>query len=304
MFPIVRRTPEYTAWLVPPVYVARGRPIHGVFPLYLRTEHDLWAVPSWHSRWSSDGSRSDRLWPLFSLRREPDHDELRVLWRLFGWETRKDDRSFILAYLVQREWGPDHWWNLVFPLYSQYAENDERGFYLFPYHQKRGPLVHSTGVFPLFDYSRGADDSHLWILPYYQSRSPRHSTHILFPFYLGRTERISTDDESRVVALAAVAALQACRAARRGREPARTLPAVPVLQRQARAGRLASVLGVGDGDPRANPRTRQLAREAHREARRRCARSRPAPDPLAIALRIPNLHVLAFADHPGMVAPR
>ena len=128
MFPIVRRTPEYTAWLVPPVYVARGRPIHGVFPLYLRTEHDLWAVPSWHSRWSSDGSRSDRLWPLFSLRREPDHDELRVLWRLFGWETRKDDRSFILAYLMQREWGPDHWWNLVFPVYSQYAENDERGF--------------------------------------------------------------------------------------------------------------------------------------------------------------------------------
>ena len=198
LFPIIRRTPDYTAWLVPPVFVARDGPAHGVFPLYLRTEHDFYALPLWHSRWSDDGSSSHSMWPLLSRETDAENDKLRVLWRLFGWEHHPDDHALFMAYLFHREWGTKRWWNLFFPVFSNYAKGEERGFYLFPYYQQRGPGLHQTGILPLFEYSRRDDASRLWLAPYYRSDSPHHSTRALFPLYMGRTKRDPATDEVEV----------------------------------------------------------------------------------------------------------
>jgi hypothetical protein len=208
LFPLIRQTPEYTLWSVPPTYFRRDRsfrllfpfyarsgsfqlffPLYvraehfeSVFPLYARSEHWLYTFPTYYREREPGKPQIDLLWPLFRWKRDDDQDVLNIAWRLFGWDRARDERKLWAGYLFHRERASDSWWDLIFPVYSAYREGNKRGFLLLPYYQVRAPNLSTTGVLPIFKRHREADTKSLLLIPYYQLRSPDESKTALFPF--------------------------------------------------------------------------------------------------------------------------
>jgi hypothetical protein len=166
LIPLVHRTPEYTLWLIPPVWQARSGEYQAVMPLYYRSQHDLWTVPWYHRSRDPGEPATDGLFPLFYS------------------ERGKDAREFSLGvFLFRSAWSPERESTLLFPLYYSAREGDTRDLWVLPYYQRRSPTRSLTGVLPLFEKDREGDRTSLMAVPYYQVRAPNENTTALFPFF-------------------------------------------------------------------------------------------------------------------------
>lgn len=176
LLPLMHRTPEYTLWLLPPVYQSRSGEHQAVVPLYYRSRHDLWTLPWYHRSRDPGELATDGLFPLFYR------------------EQGKDAGAFSLGtFLFRRSWGPQRASTLVFPFYYGAHDVDSRTLWALPYYQHRSPTSSTTAVIPLFEKDREGERTSLFAIPYYQVRSPHENTTALFPFF--RTSH-STDTSS------------------------------------------------------------------------------------------------------------
>lgn len=166
LLPIIHRTPTYTLWLTPPVYVERDGPTWAVFPLFLRTEYEFYSLPAYYRRRKPGEPAVDMLFPLYGWQRDAHQQTLWAVAGLYGRIRGPDDAT--------EDW--------VFPLwYHGHDAKSER-----------------TGIlFPLYFGIREPQRSATWLLPVWIDRTPTLSRTWVVPFWLEEHEVQAGGAETR-----------------------------------------------------------------------------------------------------------
>jgi hypothetical protein len=167
LFPLVRRTPEYTFFLVPPIYARRDGTLQALLPLYVR---------------SQSAASDDDLW---------------VMWRLFGWQRSATERSFYAGYLYGDYSGPERSGAYLLPLYFHDRSGEEQTSVYLNYFQHHSPKDRTSGLFPLFSTSTWETGSSLYLAPYYRRRSTEMDWTLLFPFFSSFRESVAGTDHTK-----------------------------------------------------------------------------------------------------------
>ena len=163
LFPLIRQTPDYVAWSVPPVYADRHEKFWMLFPLYLRDDDLHLAFPNLYFENGPGGSRRFGSVGIFDYAREGDDRTLHApLW------------------LAGARFGGDTRWSYLAPLYAWREDPEREMLFILTYYRTRSAVRESTGVFPFYAVAEERGSSRR-----------KHSWSVLWPLY----ERVEVVDE-------------------------------------------------------------------------------------------------------------
>lgn len=160
MAPLIRQTPEYTAWAIPPIYTRHDGQFKAVYPFFAKSPNMLWVAPTYYQKGGSWA-----VWPLY-------------------WDTQKNGKSSQtipgLFYSAKTDSSRTLW---IVPSYY-HKNGDALSWYLFPFYFHNKTTSTGSDTIPLLYYNGHTPNSHsLWILPSYYCRTGNEVEWDLVPFY-------------------------------------------------------------------------------------------------------------------------
>ena len=195
-FPLIRQTPDYTFWMIPPIEHWGNGQFFAVYPFYARFQSGYFVFPALYR----NKTAQEDVWGFLPFYWRASEGDKRTLWALPYYQKRGGGESctavlpffsrtvaaeaeslWVMPYYQLR--APDEVVTKVWPFFSRSAVGDEESLWLLPYERTRSPQRSSDTVWPVFHRSHDSKGSNLWFLLYYQMQSPDKYCHIFWPLF-------------------------------------------------------------------------------------------------------------------------
>lgn len=192
VFPLLRQTPKYTFWSVPPVYTRHDGKFISLFPLFARSPETLWVMPSYYNH--TGDARQWNLFPLYFSSWSPERAKY-IVPILYYYAKDKQGYSFWLAPFKKSDNGKESEIGL-FPLWwfsrDKRPEGDQTNLWIVPFAHSQSPTESSTLILPLFwknwEKMKDGERKDFRLLPFVQGTAPGSSYHGFLPLYYYESE--------------------------------------------------------------------------------------------------------------------
>jgi hypothetical protein len=151
IFPLLRQTPDYTCWTVPPIYTRHDGKFKAVWPFYAQSPNLLFVAPSFVRTTEGNNTRAMMI-PFYFSNRSPERASYEV--------------PILFSYATDRS-GYDLW---LLPFWRS-EHGAEQEAMLLPFYFRSAHAV------------SGGQANRLWLLPWVQGTSPSGRYHGLLPLY-------------------------------------------------------------------------------------------------------------------------
>ena len=139
LLPFIVQKPDFTLWLLPPIYRSKTDDFAIVFPLWARGTDYWFAAPNLYARY--EGDTMTRLGSF----------------GLFDMEWRGDERDLSALLLGSARWGGDETAVGLFPLFSFERGPEEQWLQIANVALSRTPEKRRFDIWPVFETDRSAD---------------------------------------------------------------------------------------------------------------------------------------------------
>lgn len=192
VFPLLRQTPDYTFWTLPPIYTRHDGKFLALFPLFAKSPNMLFVAPSFYKSKGGD-SGSLGIFPIYFSQWAPGRTWSMVPL-VYSYAKKGDDLDLWTLPLSYTRMAESIKYET--PLLFKYAR-DKHGFrfWLLPFKKVKTDTEREIGVAQVWTYreQKLADGvkTTLMLLPYGQVRSPKKSTSFVIPFFFERREKVA-----------------------------------------------------------------------------------------------------------------
>jgi len=167
LFPLIRQTPEYTFWSIPPMYFDKKGPFSAVIPFYITNDNKRFIFPNIYYKKENDNITDFKLFPLVDYVNNKNVKSINYCY-LLGRKLKKNYSSkwFLPFYYSLKRKGMETLWAFFYfyqktthqesheivPIYQKTEGQWHKSFRLFTYYQQKEPAYEKTGLFPIYQF--------------------------------------------------------------------------------------------------------------------------------------------------------
>ena len=169
LFPLIRQTPEYTFWSVPPIFFDKKQNFSAVIPFYIKNENKRFIFPNIYYHKENDVITDLKIFPFVDSVNRNDVKSINYCY-LLGNKQKKNFYSkwFLPFYYSNKQKGKETLWalpyyykkndhqviNEVVPIYQKIEGKWHRSLRVFNYYHKTEPKWEKTGIFPIYQFKQ------------------------------------------------------------------------------------------------------------------------------------------------------
>jgi len=169
LFPLIRQTPEYTFWSIPPMYFDKKGSFSAVIPLYIKNDNKKFIFPNIYYQKKNNNLTNFKLFPIVDYVNDTNLKSIDIFY-LLGKKQKKDffSKWFLPFYYSSKQqrkeilWALPYFYNKnvhqisqgIVPIYQKTEGQGYQSFRIFNYYQEVTPKRETTGFFPLYQFQQ------------------------------------------------------------------------------------------------------------------------------------------------------
>jgi hypothetical protein len=183
LFPLIRQTPEYTFWSVPPMYFDKKGPFSAVIPFYITNDNKRFIFPNIYYKKEGDNITDFKLFPLVDS------------------VNNKDVRYINYCYLLGNKQKKNYISKWFLPFYYSLKQKDLETFWALLYFYQKTAHQESHEIVPIYQKTEGQWHRSFRLLTYYQQEEPAYKKTGFFPIYQFQQSQLSRNRTKSVIDL-------------------------------------------------------------------------------------------------------
>jgi len=165
LFPLLRQTPKYTFWSVPPMYFQNDDNFSAIIPFYIKNKNKLFIFPNIYRNKNKKKIKNFIVFPFVDYYND------------------NFTKSINYLYLTGNKISENHESKWFLPFYYSCIEKNLNSLWILPYYYRNSKYQVITEFFPVYSKTKGINHESLRIFNYYTEKKLNKKSKGIFPFY-------------------------------------------------------------------------------------------------------------------------